>query len=47
MEQLKQLEVNQKYTLVKMGDMGFCFKVQFELVEIKNEPWAQYPASVL
>ena len=47
MEQLKQLEIKQKYTLVKMGDMGFCFKVQFELIEIKNEPWAQYPESVL
>ena len=47
MEQLKNLKVGQKYTLVKMGDMGFCYKVQFELIEVRVEPYAQYPESIL
>lgn len=47
MKQLSILNIGQKYTLVKMGDMGFCFSVQFELVEKRVEPWAQYSETVL
>ena len=47
MNQLYALQVFQKYTLVKMGDMGFCFSIQFELVERRAEPWAQYTETML
>ena len=47
MEQLKNLKVGLKYTLIKMGEMGFCYKIQFELVEIRVEPYAQYAESIL
>jgi hypothetical protein len=46
-KQLSVLQTGNKYTLVKMGDMGFCFSVQFELVEKRIEPWAQYAESAL
>ena len=47
MKELTALIVGQRYTVVKMGDMGFCFSVQFELVEKRVEPWAQYAESVV
>jgi hypothetical protein len=47
MNALTALKEGQRYTVVKMGDMGFCFSVQFELVEKRIEPWAQYAESVL
>ena len=47
MKALNALKEGQRYTVVKMGDMGFCYSVQLELVEKRVEPWAQYAESVL
>ena len=47
MDQLNQLKVGNRYTIVKMGDMGFPFALKIELVELKIEPWAQYQETFL
>lgn len=47
MNRLTALKTGHRYTLVKMGDMGFPFALHLELVEQKIEPYAQYAATVL
>lgn len=47
MKQLMALKPGQKYTFVKMGDMGFPFALQLQLIDQKIEPYAQYAESVV
>lgn len=47
MEQLKKLEVGQKYTIASYGAFGFAYSIQFELVEVQAKPWAQYRETVV
>lgn len=44
---LKTLEWGQEYTLVKYGEFGFLFSVKFKLLEVRVQPYAQYPESVM
>ena len=47
MKQLSVLKIGQKYTLVKLGDFGFPFTLQLELVEHKIVPYAQHRETAL
>jgi hypothetical protein len=47
MKEITQLEIGKRYTIVRNDDMGFVFKLHVEIIEIKNEPYAQYPESIL
>ncbi|MBS1983598.1 MAG: hypothetical protein JST16_05440 [Bdellovibrionales bacterium] len=46
MKELTELQVGNRYTIVRQGDMGFVFKVHVEIVLVKVEPYAQHPESV-
>lgn len=47
MKNLSALKIGSRYTLVKMGDMGFPFAAHLELVDRKITPYAQYAETVL
>lgn len=47
MKRLMALKAGHKYTLVKMGDMGFPFALHLELASQKIESYAQYAETVL
>lgn len=47
LDDLKKLEAGKRYTLVGMGEFGFPYQVQMVLEEVRVEPYAQYPESIL
>lgn len=42
-----KLEVGKSYTLVKYGEFGFPYSVQFKLIKMEIKPYAQYTESLL
>ena len=42
MKELSALKVGHRYTLVKLGDMGFPFTAHLELASQEIKPYAQY-----
>lgn len=46
MKELTQLQTGKRYTIVRQGSMGFVYSEHIELVEVTNEPWAQYQETI-
>jgi hypothetical protein len=42
-----QLRPGKKYTIVKFGEMGIPYSMQFTLSEARIQPYAQYPEAVM
>lgn len=45
MQTTSQLKIGSKYTLVSFSEFGFPYDMQFTLLGIRREPYAQYPVS--
>lgn len=46
LEQFKALKVGGQYTFVKFGEFGFPYHKKITLLEIRVQPYAQYPETV-
>lgn len=42
-----KLEADKSYTLVKMGEWGFPYKLHFKVHSLQYGPYAQYPESLV